>query len=293
MYYRRKVLLALIEKSKEKKIGKLNLQKMLFLFCRKQHKPSYDFIPYNYGCYSFQANKDLLLMSQFYNLIGENETEWILKTNDSYINELNSYDSQNISNLFKTEDIDNQSKFISSIYKRYPYYAINSKRNLNSNEQKLINHEKQKVKSQNNMQLFTIGYEGKNIDQYLDDLIRNNITVLCDVRRNPKSMKYGFSKKQIQRYCNNLSIKYVHLPELGIESSQRKNLSDKESYRKLFDLYKIRLNSKAEEIKHIYDLLEENKRIALTCFESDPLSCHRHIIANKINKEFNIPINHI
>ena len=42
--------------------------------------------------------------------------------------------------------------------------------------------------------LFTVGYEGRTLDAYLDLLIRNNVKILCDVRKNPFSMKYGFSR---------------------------------------------------------------------------------------------------
>ncbi|WP_348602891.1 DUF488 family protein [Bartonella tribocorum] len=42
---------------------------------------------------------------------------------------------------------------------------------------------------------FTIGYEGKSLENYLNCLLENNIKILCDVRKNPISRKYGFSKR--------------------------------------------------------------------------------------------------
>lgn len=42
--------------------------------------------------------------------------------------------------------------------------------------------------------VFSIGYEGLTIDSFLNKLIANNITVVVDIRNNPQSMKYGFSK---------------------------------------------------------------------------------------------------
>lgn len=116
MYYRRKVLLALIEKSDKKRIGKLNLQKLLFLFCQKQSKPIYDFIPYHYGCFSFQANKDLSLLSNFYNLVENNEKEWKLKTEESFFIQLKTEDSVILSEILETEEIGDPSKLISKIY---------------------------------------------------------------------------------------------------------------------------------------------------------------------------------
>ena len=293
MYYRRKVLLALIEKSDNKRIGKLNLQKLLFLFCQKQDKQIYDFIPYHYGCFSFQANKDLTLLSSFYNLVKNDKKEWKLITNDNYFDQLKNTDATLLRELLKTEEIDNPSKLISRIYRKYPYYAIKSKRDLSSDERQLINKEREKIKSNKDSVLFTIGYEGISLDAYLNKLVKNNISLLCDVRKKPLSMKYGFSKKQLQNYCNNLGIRYVHIPNLGIENYLRKDLTDKESYKKLFTSYKIGLNKKTAEIIRVHELLKKYKRIALTCFEKDHTFCHRESLSIRINNDYNIPVSHL
>lgn len=293
MYYRRKVLLALIEKSDNKRIGKLSLQKLLFLFCQKQSKPIYDFTPYHYGCFSFQANKDLSLLSSFYNLVENNEKEWKLKTDKSFFVQLRKEDSVILNKILELDEIDDPSKLISKMYKEFPYYAIRSKRNLNKNEKELIQKEREKVYSQKETILFTIGYEGISLDAYLNKLIKNNIALLCDVRKKPVSMKYGFSKKQLQNYCNNLGIKYVHIPQLGIESKLRQKLTDKKSYEKLFDSYRIRLNKKTDELEHIYHLIQKYKRVALTCFEKDYTYCHRESLSLRIKNDYDIKVSHL
>jgi len=62
MFYRRKILLALLQLY-EGQIDKISLQKLLFLFTKSQVKAVYDFIPYRYGCYSYSANADLTAMA--------------------------------------------------------------------------------------------------------------------------------------------------------------------------------------------------------------------------------------
>ncbi|MEG2945610.1 MAG: hypothetical protein RR837_02545, partial [Bacteroidales bacterium] len=57
-YYRRKILLALIQRFGGT-LGATVLQKYLFLMTRLQKDKAYDFVPYKFGCYSFQANYDL------------------------------------------------------------------------------------------------------------------------------------------------------------------------------------------------------------------------------------------
>jgi len=96
-------------------------------------------------------------------------------------------------------------------------------------------------------------------------------------------MKYGFSKNQLLRTCENLDIKYLHIPELGIESEKRKGLDSKSDYDGLFRFYEEHtLKESSNTVLQLFNLLKQNKRIALTCFEANPLQCHRSRLANAI-----------
>ena len=75
MYYRRKILLSILERSKNQTITKLSLQKILFLFSKKQTNPVFDFVPYKQGCFSFQANKDLSVLETHYQQIENYKTQ--------------------------------------------------------------------------------------------------------------------------------------------------------------------------------------------------------------------------
>ncbi|WP_421909249.1 DUF488 family protein [Methanolacinia petrolearia] len=110
------------------------------------------------------------------------------------------------------------------------------------------------------------------------------MNVLIDVRKNAYSMKYGFSGSQISRNINKLNIEYLHIPNLGIESSKRKNLSDEEDYRSLFSEYEAQLPNKTKELDEIRRLAEI-KKVALMCFEKDSSYCHRGIIGKKLLSE--------
>src|SRR5690606_34968179 len=85
--------------------------------------------------------------------------------------------------------------------------------------------------------LYTTGYEGLDIDASLNKLLGAGITLLCDVRRNALSMKYGYSRKQLEQYCKNVGIRYLHRPALGITSEKRQELNSPGAYRKLFAEY--------------------------------------------------------
>jgi uncharacterized protein (DUF488 family) len=144
--------------------------------------------------------------------------------------------------------------------------------------------------------LFTIGYEGISLESYLNKLIKNNIKVLCDVRKNALSMKYGFSKTQLKNACNGVGIEYVHIPEVGIDSDQRQELKSQSDYDVLFEKYKENnLTKTVTNQVEILDLLKQNRRIALTCFEADICQCHRKHLSEAITnlKDFKYKLEHL
>ena len=115
-------------------------------------------------------------------------------------------------------------------------------------------------------------------------LLQNDVRVLCDVRKNAYSQKFGFSKSQLEKACNGTGIKYIHIPNLGIISEKRKDLRCQSDYDDLFDDYEATtLDSSRDELNYLFMLLQNHRRIALTCFEHDPLQCHRSRIAKKLN----------
>ena len=169
-----------------------------------------------------------------------------------------------------------QTELIRFTYQKYPYYAINSsiaQDLLTKTELKIV--EQQRV-YKSEQQLFSIGYEGISLETYINKLIQNDVHVLCDVRKNAFSQKYGFSKNQLQKACEGVGIQYIHIPELGIESDKRQTLKSQKDYDALFEMYEqTTLKEKKEYIIKIQDLIEKEKRVALTCFEKDPLQYHR------------------
>jgi len=281
MYYRRKILLSLLQEF-DNRLSKIALQKLLFLFTRIQQDKAFDFVPYKFGCFSFQANYDLKVLSK-YDLLAESGNEntksWIKTDKNNYSELLKSTDKQILNQIIKQFRNFSEAELIKHTYLHYPYYAGKStilSMILNQEEIKQV---RKKQKSKSESQLFTIGYEGKSFDFYLNQLLINNISLLLDIRRNPISKKYGFSKSQLKNACENLGIVYRHIPELGIDSTDRRDLSSEYDYKKLFMAYEqeIVLNHR-DVLVGIQKEIDVNKRIALTCFEADHERCHRGIV---------------
>lgn len=285
MYYRRKILLALLQ-TFGGVLPKIDFQKYLFLLNVNKQNPFFEFIPYKFGCFSFQANQDMSTMVK-YSLVTDSEKNWQLKSNINYLNELKGEDSAQIKEMQKRFENLKGRNLIKYVYENYPYYSINStiKETILDKEHLTV---VENSKPNNSVfTLYSIGYEGKTVEHFTNELIHENIKVLCDIRKNALSMKYGFSKKQLKNVVENAGIKYIHIPALGIESDKRQQLNSKEDYENLFRNYKLNtIPQRDNEILELYKIFIENKRIALMCFEADHNFCHRSRTIDALKNRF-------
>lgn len=294
MFYRRKVILGLLQ-AFGGKLEKINLYKLLLIFSKLQVKPQYDFIPYKFGCYSFSLHADLVTMYKKELLKDENKS--VSKVdNKNYLALLTEPDEKIIQSIHQQFLNSSGADLMRYTYTNYPYTAINSQ----TAKRLLTKEQLGKVNAcrpiDNGRTLFTVGYEGISLEEYLNRLIKNNVKVLIDVRRNALSMKFGFSKNQLKNYCNSLGIEYLHIPEVGIHSEFRQELNAQSDYDKLFSLYiKDNLSTTTTHQQKILDLIKEKKRVALTCFEANICQCHRKHLSEAITKlpEWDFELKHI
>lgn len=291
MFYRRKLLLGMIELWGGR-MTRLDLQKVLFLVARRQKAAAFDFVPYRFGCFSFQSYADLRAM----NTVGQ------MVTTDSDCATLDkgwfsqlSADDQSILRQVKREvGALTGDALVHHVYREFPYYAIKSEiagRILTQEEQALVDLQRPLEKTPS---WFTLGYEGRSLDAYLDALVRRNITHLVDVRKNAVSMKYGFSKSQLDKTCGYLGITYIHEPDLGIESEDRQQLQSLKDYEALFSRYEqttLRTDSAKGALDRLQVLHQDVPRVALTCFEKDSQYCHRSRVASAL--EGKSPVRHL
>jgi uncharacterized protein (DUF488 family) len=294
MFYRRKVILALLQIFGDS-LGKTQLQKLLLLLTQQQEKPDYHFVPYKYGCYSFQAAADVSTM-QKYGQVQVSNKGIEKKDPVDYVSLLKAKDKMALKQLHLLHGEKDYKDLIKYTYTHYPYFAIHSEiagRFLNREEIEKVGRYKP---SASKTILYTIGYEGISLEQYLNKLIAKDVKVLIDVRNNPVSMKYGFTKRQLLNACTSVGIQYVHFPEVGIISEQRQELACQSDYDKLFEKYRNETLPHTLSIQEkILELLKEKERIALTCFEANICQCHRKHLAEAIIQlpEWNYELIHL
>jgi len=294
MFYRRKIILSLIELLGGE-VEKLRFQKLLFLYAMRKQEPEYDFVPYKFGCYSYSAKADMNTMVKK-GYLTESENKYGKLDSTNYLQKLKTADRNILQEVVSDYGQMSSNALIKHTYLNFPFYAIRSTIAKDILPGQLYDRVEKALPKNKVTTLFTIGYEGISLEMYLQQLVRNNVKLLVDVRKNPLSMKFGFSKTLLKRYCNSLGIEYMHIPEVGINSEKRQQLDTQSDYDRLFSEYcQTTLQDTLVEQNRILVLLKDYKRIALTCFEAEPCQCHRTHLADAIKElpDFQYEVKHL
>lgn len=284
LFRRQRVLLTLLD-ALGGECSPTDFQKLLFLYTREEAQPSYEFVPYRFGCFSFTsyADKRRLIEQE---LLVDDEDRWKLTSAGRHQARSKAVAPLVASGFCRKHASLRGHDLIAEVYRRHPFFATRS----TIIDQVLADPiDRQRVTdarpSRPTPGLMTIGYEGKCLETYLNQLLRAGCTVLCDVRRNPLSRKYGFSKTTLAKSCARVGIRYEHLPELGIASEKRQSLESQADYDALFAEYeRSSLPKQGDALETIKRWIREGDRVALTCYELHPHQCHRHCVAERIER---------
>lgn len=130
--------------------------------------------------------------------------------------------------------------------------------------------------------LYTAGYEGENIQQFVLKLLTNQVELVVDVREIPLSRKRGFSKSQLKSILNDYKINYVHYKQLGSPRDIRHKLHSDGNYNEFFKCYKEYINSQEEVLQELKEVVTQ-ENTCLMCFENNPHLCHRSVVAGTLS----------
>lgn len=129
--------------------------------------------------------------------------------------------------------------------------------------------------------LYTIGYEKRRLDEYVDILCENEIDVVIDVRETAWSHKPGFSKSALSAALDARGIEYVHASFAGNPKWLRGAADDHGECIANFRRYLAAMPEIVEELDALvarYTAI--GKAVVLTCFERHPGDCHRAVLAD-------------
>ena len=130
--------------------------------------------------------------------------------------------------------------------------------------------------------LYTLGYQQRSIDEFVEILADAGIDVLVDVRETAWSHKPGFSKSGFAAALASRDIEYVHADFAGNPKWLRSNA---DSHGECLEWYGRYLTDFGEIVDAFDELVAElhgaGKRVCITCFERHADDCHRAILANR------------
>jgi uncharacterized protein (DUF488 family) len=128
------------------------------------------------------------------------------------------------------------------------------------------------------LRIFTIGYEGTTVPEFIAALQKAGVERVIDVRALPLSRRPGFSKTPLRTALAEVGIDYVHLKALGTPAEGREAARAKRQA-ELERIYSGQLEL-PEAMVQSAEMLElaREKPSALLCMERDPVHCHRTLL---------------
>ena len=293
MLKRQKVILDVLEKAGQP-LSAIRFVKFLFLLRNeppfRDDRTFYDFVPYLYGPFSFALYRELNTLRRD-GFVSEpaNRISLASRTRAAArqkATELSASQRETIARVVVANQGASQHELLRSVYHRFPWYALMT-------EFPDLAPEDTPHRPSADVAVYTVGYEGKSVDGFFNHLLASGISAIVDVRANPISRKYGFAKKSMSEIASKLDITYHHIPELGIQSGHRANLSDYESYQRLLNQYETEiLPRRRPAIEQAVELIQQGPS-AFLCMERDVSCCHRGRLAKVAASISNLPVVHL
>jgi uncharacterized protein (DUF488 family) len=130
---------------------------------------------------------------------------------------------------------------------------------------------------------YTIGYQGRSLNNLIDVLLSNNVKTVVDVRELPHSRIAGFSKSQLSYNLELAGMHYVSVRQLGSPRELRNEYRRTGNWDVFAQEFNSFLQTRREEIDELTSRVYAEKT-CLLCFERDSALCHRSIVAEAVKQ---------
>ena len=146
----------------------------------------------------------------------------------------------------------------------------------------------------------TVGVYQSSLDDFLDKLRRNRVSMVVDVRqrRGVRGREYAWANSlRLQAALKQAGIQYRHLPELA-PTTELRQLQYREDDRlkvgkrsrvELAEAYRRRYLSEVldqVDLGAFLESLPDDATPALLCVERDARACHRSLIAARLQAQY-------
>lgn len=141
--------------------------------------------------------------------------------------------------------------------------------------------------------IFTIGYEGATLQDFVATLRHSGIQRVLDVREIAQSRRRGFSKNGLAAALAEAGIGYTHLrqlgdPKAGREAARRGDLVE---FKNIFEAH-LHLPTTVEALRTAAGICQMEPAVLL-CFERDPQLCHRALVAKRLTDLCSFSVRHL
>jgi uncharacterized protein (DUF488 family) len=271
-------------------ISATQIQKYVFLMRKetflRDDSAFYEFLPYKFGPYSFAVQREIESLTAYGYIESRGSSFLATPLGKKEANRVDIDTACAVITIFSKYGRTPLRQLLRDVYARYPWYATHS------DLEDLVPARALKVKI-TPLAVYTIGYEDRSVDSFLDRLLQTGIRQIVDVRANPVSRKYGFAGSALARLAGKMGLAYTHCPELGIPSERRKKVRTASQFRDLIWHYERQiLPAKADEVAKVANLINAAPSV-LVCMEKEAVDCHRSRLATRIAGLTNLKVVHL
>lgn len=158
------------------------------------------------------------------------------------------------------------------------------------------------------MKLVTIGVYGSDDAAFFGALQKAGVDTFCDIRwrRGMRGKEYSFvNSARLQKRLHEIGIRYLHMRDVapGPDLRQAQAKADKAHHvarRKRTVLGDVFVEGYRHDIlkgfdsrKFIERFGKDSSVVALFCVEREPAACHRSLLAERLEKDLGIKVEHI
>jgi uncharacterized protein (DUF488 family) len=136
--------------------------------------------------------------------------------------------------------------------------------------------------------IYTIGFTKKTLEDFITRLKNADVQRIIDIRLNNSSQLAGFAKSpDFEFILKQFKIEYISVKDLAPD----KPLLEKYRKEKNWDEYKTNFKAlmNTRNAKEILNELQLERKIScFLCSEDKPGKCHRRLVAEMLNENFEI-----
>ena len=140
--------------------------------------------------------------------------------------------------------------------------------------------------------IYTVGYEGLGLEEFLRQLRRAGVQIVVDVRDFPSSRKPGFSKTALAEALRAEGMEYLHVRSLGCPKLIRDQYRTDRDWHAYTAAFMKHLRQQSHAVSELAGLCAE-RTAALLCYEADAGFCHRTYVARAVATNVGGSVRHI